>query len=67
MGFGVARQCSGNRCLARWTVGSPIVAAEAEQVERTRSKTWSRARSEVLVPYTHRISLPGRISGYLLC
>ena len=51
MGSGVARQCSGNRCLARWTVGSPIVAAEAEQVERTRSKTWSRARSEVLVPY----------------
>jgi hypothetical protein len=32
--------------------GSPIVATEAEQVERTRRKTWSRARSEVLVPYT---------------
>jgi hypothetical protein len=27
-----------------------IVAAEAEQVERTRRKTWSRARSEVFVP-----------------
>jgi hypothetical protein len=31
--------------------GSPIVAAEAEQVERTRRKTWSRFRSEVFVPY----------------
>jgi hypothetical protein len=30
--------------------GSPIVAPYAEQVERTRRKTWSRARSEVLVP-----------------
>jgi hypothetical protein len=28
--------------------GSPIVAAEAEGVERTRRKTWSPARSEVL-------------------
>jgi hypothetical protein len=31
--------------------GSPIVAAEAQQVEPTRTKTWSRARSEVFVPY----------------
>jgi len=31
--------------------GSPIVAAEAEQVERTRRETWSRALSEVLVPF----------------
>jgi len=30
----------------------PIVAAEAEQVERTRRKTWSRARFKVFVPYT---------------
>ena len=29
-----------------------MVAAEAEQVERTRRETWSRARSEVFVPYT---------------
>ncbi len=27
------------------------MAAEAEQVERTRRKTWSRAQSEVFVPY----------------
>ena len=27
------------------------MAAVAEQVERTRRKTWSRARSEVFVPY----------------
>jgi hypothetical protein len=33
-----------------WTVQIPIVAAEAEQVERTRRKTWSRGRSEVFVP-----------------
>ena len=26
MGAGVARQCSRNRCLARWTSGSPCVA-----------------------------------------
>jgi len=32
--------------------GSPIVAAEAEQVERTRRETWSRALSEVLVPFS---------------
>jgi hypothetical protein len=52
MGAGVARECSRNRCLARWTVWiPPIVAAEAEQVERTRRRTWSRARSEVFVPY----------------
>jgi hypothetical protein len=51
MGFSVAGQCSGNRCLAWWTVWIPIVAAEAEQVERTRRKTWSRARSEVFVPF----------------
>jgi hypothetical protein len=31
--------------------GSTIVAAEAEQVERTRRKNWSRARSEVFVPH----------------
>jgi hypothetical protein len=28
----------------------PIVAAEVEQVERTRRRTWSRDRSEVLCP-----------------
>jgi hypothetical protein len=32
---------------------SPIEAAEAEQIDRTRRKTWSRARSEVFVPYKH--------------
>jgi hypothetical protein len=32
----------------------PIVAAKAEQVERTRRKTRSRARSEVFVPYRLR-------------
>ena len=37
---------------------SPIVAAQAQQVEPTRTKTWSRARSEVFVPYSHRPSLP---------
>jgi hypothetical protein len=30
---------------------SPIVAAKAQQVEPTRTKTWSQARSEVFVPY----------------
>jgi hypothetical protein len=40
-----------------WSVGQPgfpVVAAEAVQVERTRRKTWSRARSEVSVPYSLR-------------
>jgi hypothetical protein len=41
--------------------GSPIVAAEAEQVERTRRKTWLSAQSEVFVPYRHRAHPhPGR-------
>jgi hypothetical protein len=39
MGTGVARQCSENRCLARLAVWTPKVAAETEQVERTRRKT----------------------------
>ena len=39
--------------------GSPIVAAEAEQVERTRRKTWSRVRSEVFVPYTSSVVVTG--------
>jgi len=51
MGSGVAGQCSRIRCLARWTVWIAIVAPEAERTERTRRKPWSRARSEVLVPY----------------
>ncbi|SRR6266545_1699931 len=42
--------------------GSPIVAAEAEQVERTRRKTWSPARSEVFVPY--RTDTLGRVSDH---
>jgi hypothetical protein len=29
----------------------PIVDAEVEQVERTRGSTWSRARSEVSMPF----------------
>src|SRR6266511_969795 len=36
--------------LARWTVWIPHRGPEAEQVERARRKTWSRARSEVFVP-----------------
>jgi hypothetical protein len=31
---------------------SPIVAAEAQQAEPTRTKTWSRARSEVFVRHS---------------
>jgi hypothetical protein len=54
MGAGIAPQCSRNRCIARWTVLIPIVAAEPEQVERTRRKTWSPAWSEVFVPYRVR-------------
>jgi hypothetical protein len=40
-------------------------AAEAEQVERTRRKTWSRARSEVFVPYY--ASLPTPLMRYSNC
>ena len=43
----------------------PIAAAEAEQVERTRRKTWSRARSEVFVPYTPLVfESPGPTDSY---
>jgi hypothetical protein len=38
MGSGVARQCSGNGCLARWTVRSPIAPAEAQQVEELEER-----------------------------
>jgi hypothetical protein len=38
MGGGVADKCLRDRCLARWTVPIPLVAAEAEQVERTRGR-----------------------------
>jgi len=72
-GFGVARQCSRNRCLARWTVWIPVRTPEAEQVERTRRKTWSRAGSEFLYPLgdsavrgSRRRSRRGRrATGYL--
>jgi hypothetical protein len=60
MSSGVARQCSRNRCLARWTVRIPIVAADAEQVEQTRRETWSRARSEVFVPFNAQVRRGGR-------
>jgi hypothetical protein len=33
MGFGVARQCSRNRCLARWTLWILHRGRRAEQVE----------------------------------
>jgi len=32
MGSGVARQCSRNRCLARWIVPIPIVAVEPSKL-----------------------------------
>jgi hypothetical protein len=50
MGSGVARQCSRNRCLARWTIWMPIVAREAGQIMRTRRKTWSRPNPRFLCP-----------------
>jgi len=57
MGSGVARQCSGNRCLARWTVWIPL----SRRPRRSRSSeleetTWSRAGSEVFVPYSSSVS-----------
>jgi hypothetical protein len=50
MGPGVARQCSRNRRLALWIVWISHLAAEAEQVERTRGKTWSRPDPRFLCP-----------------
>jgi hypothetical protein len=50
MDSGVPAQCSRSRCLARWTSGSLVMAAEAQQVERTQRKTCSRAESEFLCP-----------------
>jgi hypothetical protein len=52
MGSGVAGQCSRNRCLARWTAQIPHRGRGGEAGQATRRKTWSRARSEVFVPYT---------------
>jgi len=48
--FHATRQCSRNRCLATGQRGFPVVTAEAQQVGRTRRKTWSEARSEFLHP-----------------
>ena len=39
-----------NSCLVPVEVWIPILAAEAEQVGRTRRKTWSWARSRFLCP-----------------
>jgi len=53
MGSGVARQCSRNSCLTGWAIWIPkSCPPDAEQVERTRRRTWSRAQSEVFVPHT---------------
>ena len=41
-------QCCRNRCLAHQTVWMPIVTTEAEQIERTGRRTWSRGPSEFL-------------------
>ena len=52
MGSGVARQCSRNSCLTGWAIWIPKSwPPEAEQVERTRRRTRSRARTEVFVPH----------------
>jgi hypothetical protein len=51
MGAGVPRQCSRNRCLARWTGPIPHRGPEGEQVEATPRTTWTRPRSEVFVPF----------------
>jgi hypothetical protein len=59
MGSGVARQCSGNRCLARWTVWiPPSWPPRRNRLSELEEKTWSRARSEVLVPYRPGTSSP---------
>jgi hypothetical protein len=42
MGAGIAGRCSRNRCLGRWTVWDSPRNRRAQQVERTRRKTWSR-------------------------
>jgi hypothetical protein len=42
---------------------SLIVAAEAEHVERTRRKTWSGPRSEVIVPCTPLTNAVGTFGG----
>jgi hypothetical protein len=54
MGFGVARQCSRNRCLARWTVWIPHCGRGGGAARANSNKTWSRARFEVFVPYRNR-------------
>jgi ADP-ribose pyrophosphatase YjhB (NUDIX family) len=51
MGSGVADNVHETGVSPRGQSRSPIVAAEAQQGEPTRTKTWSRVRSEVFVPY----------------
>src|SRR6266511_3638848 len=50
MAAGVARHVHETGVSPGGQSGSLIVAPEAEKVERTRRKTWSRARSEALCP-----------------
>jgi hypothetical protein len=52
MGFGVARQCSRNRCLARWTVWIPDHGRGGRARRANSKKDLITARSEVFVPYT---------------
>jgi hypothetical protein len=54
MGSGVAPQCSRNRCLARWTVWIPIVAADGAAGRGTSKKDLVTGPIWVLEPYTQR-------------
>jgi len=50
MGFGVAGQCSRNRALAVDSLDPHDGRGGAQQVERARRKSCSRAESEFLCP-----------------
>jgi hypothetical protein len=50
MGASVAWQCSPNRCLALGHSGLPVAAPRRSRSSKLQGKTWSRPRSEVVVP-----------------
>ena len=54
MGAGVARQCSRNRCLARWTVRIPHRGRGGAAGRATRRRPGHGPRSEVFVPFRRR-------------
>jgi hypothetical protein len=72
MGAGIARQCSGNRCLARWTVWIPHRGRGGAAGRANSKKDLLTGRIRVSVPFTpnrpdERTGPDGQPSPRALC